>query len=1644
MSINETPLEGMAFEGVHNMIKNCPRGDVRIVAQAGPKPPKPTELLEETVSSQKEKGELDEIPDKMSSADRESVPDVLSSVAAYTPWVDISSELISLKTSKTFSGPVSNLPTTNHIPDPEESVTSITLSQELTDELIAAEGCEGSELEGTEFDDLPPSSPPPPLPTDDAEEEEDYSGEVPELLTEDIVENLSLNPPANFEDFVDENLESALSFDSEVEEANTVAPQPPQLFSQDAQSPPSYPVQKKEYFNGNSDIPSGSQEKQKQLTENLKQQAPMKPPRLFGDNIGNESIHKEEPLELMNNSFVQDAAALESLSWNGQDKSPIKPPSLFDDELESLPSLPRGPPPPKPRRQVISQDAVSSTSSSPLLSCWFDRESSSHLPNLESTNLMAESGLSSPSHEHTSIFGIPDAFSDAPIQLLDDLDDDMSSLPPAPPPPRSQVSMSSSWSVESDKSVPSSGGETQLTHITSPLPHPVKPERKNSKKRTLSLPIRSKRGSKTSEQSGSSGKGDELHESPAYPSQVDFVAPITSSDDNQAHSLTHDEPPEDDMESLPPAPPPPRISPLTMESLESFGDGLQAVKVKTSPGLSASEEDKAKSSSVNASQSSPKKKKKSFRRNVIEMEAEGSIPEFRGVSVKFPVVHETDHAADGSLKQDVTPREDEVAVTDSSDAMSPPPSPPEMELWSEAGAAEAELAFLDQILTLEDLSHSGSEQDSEGGSSPSSKPPSLSTEMSQSKEGSTVNTSQETHGHTYSMMSTEGLGQTNIAFSSLEESSDTGFGGIPDLEPMNLSSSINSTEANPESELHYPPLDLKGRTESNATHFKPKDRLLKKPTKGEDSAENFTKQRRPAPPIPSRPPGKTSGAPRKSLPGGIPVLPSKPDVKLRATSPPQESTQKLKKEQERLSSPVKEKTSKKLFSRGHKGKDKKADPDHLQSPDTSFDANPVGRERSRSWTKKLFGFRSRSRSKNRDKLKDRENRSRSVSPPRGLFSRSRRSSPPLPPPTTKKDPLGKQKKDAGEKDPVHEDVEKPIFNETKFLSQTLPSTFKSSDLSTQMKNYVERNNNNKFGVLTTKDEDMRPEVATNEINFQQAEDGSSIEQDESCSENADLDHEEKEYEIDIEGVSLFTDDDDVTESHVYAGVDTSLANRPPSPKREKQPNTSAVITAEYEERKAVKDNLPTKSSYKPPVPKKPTFLKSVGTHSRQQQETMDELKQKISKERMKTSPLITEDLDSDTEGKAIEDSNVLPSPGPPNFKAVLPPLAVQASSSLAEKDDFSTAPHCPNSPGPPRFKPPPPPLSLKPATVQNDTTADETSDSPVSPGPPNFKPAPPPIDLLVQNKSIDCGNEDLPRTTGAPTAKPLPPIPVLGKSKKREDVFPAEQGAAEDTYDVVAPALHNEEPRKTKPLPPVPTDLNTTGNAYKLTLSRQNAQEVDKNEDLNNPEIWEQNTDPSPSQILLNEYNDYPQLSQGAEPVVTQNVSHEVNAHNTDDFDSSDVSSEWEDTCSSTQEYSGQPLPGNKVARSASFSAGDVPMQRPSIIDEETERSTPVTKRPPPFFRRRSSSLPQLLADSLTSEASGGKVGQADYWHTGNLQQLIDSRNQEEDVEEGILEVQVSIAVVKVKFVTKSNLCCYVDRNLIFKKLTGMEEGVTG
>lgn len=60
------------------------------------------------------------------------------------------------------------------------------------------------------------------------------------------------------------------------------------------------------------------------------------------------------------------------------------------------------------------------------------------------------------------------------------------------------------------------------------------------------------------------------------------------------------------------------------------------------------------------------------------------------------------------------------------------------------------------------------------------------------------------------MMLIEGLGQINIVFLLLEEFLDMGFGGIFDLEFMNLSLLINLIVVNLELEFYYFLFDLKG------------------------------------------------------------------------------------------------------------------------------------------------------------------------------------------------------------------------------------------------------------------------------------------------------------------------------------------------------------------------------------------------------------------------------------------------------------------------------------------------------------------------------------------------------------------------------------------------------------------------------------------------------------------------------------------------------------------------------------------------------------------------------------------------------------------------------------------------------------------
>ena len=258
-------------------------------------------------------------------------------------------------------------------------------------------------------------------------------------------------------------------------------------------------------------------------------------------------------------------------------------------------------------------------------------------------------------------------------------------------------------------------------------------------------------------------------------------------------------------------------------------------------------------------------------------------------------------------------------------------------------------------------------------------------------------------------------------------------------------------------------------------------------------------------------------------------------------------------------------------------------------------------------------------------------------------------------------------------------------------------------------------------------------------------------------------------------------------------------------------------------------------------------------------------------------------------------------------------------------------------------------------------------------------------------------------------SSPLPPIPTAGAMQRRKEEVSLKENVVQDSYfeNDTTSVLQNDGRSKTKPLPPIPTGFNLKSKDN--TLSRQNAQENDSDEEVGRPELLKETSESAHVLIDSTEDSNYSQVSQVVKLLIEQDVVDPVNASHSDDFDSSEVSSEWDDTCSSTQGDPGLTVVGNRFARSASFSVGDVHIQRPPVAaDDKTKRVPAGIMRPPPPMRRRSSSLPQLFPGLVAGAASEGGAGETDYWHTGNLQQLINSRNQEPDVDEGIIEVQVS------------------------------------
>lgn len=1631
LSINDTPLEGVSIEAVQDMIKNCPRGDVRVVAQAGPKPPKQTEdgenkEAQETNNTElslpgvTELGQLDELSVLVSKMGQERQP----GSAFLNTQVGLPEELVLQENSYVSSKPFTDV-TSKQL----ESARPVTPPQQSGQgDVIAVEECdatvENSALDVADFE-LPPSIPPPPVPVSDWQMESSLDS-VDDPIVQDTAQEISLDPPSVFDDFVDDSFtdHTLVDGDSEMDVTKLQSAQSPGFTPPNSQTTELSNLQMEEESFNMVGASSSFPQKPTMPLEHEQSQLPIKPPSLFGDDT--ESISSSSPAKPIMDSFDEDGP-----SGIGIQTVPIKPPSLFDDELESLSSLPVAPSPPKLDKQLIGShglDAISSSSSSPAQSPWFKRKPSKDTTRVHHSNNTATSGsdprTSSPSSRgHLSTLEVVDPFTDVPIEAPDDIDDDMSSLPPAPPPPRSPVNRSSSWSVRSsDAKASSTHGHQEIPYISSPLPPPAKPERKNSKKRILPLRIRSKKGRKTSEQSDASLQSDPHHESLAQSGQMGF--------DEHLRSATHVEPPEDDMESLPPAPPPPRMSPLTVENLENVIDGYQPMKVpQPHPTQLASEEHRAEElSGVETSQSShsPKKKKKSFRRNVLRIDVKESFSESSSQSTAVSLTPETNAALDVPVNQ-LSPPEEEIAVTDSSDAMSPPPLPPEMELWSASGSAEAELALLDQILNLEDSSKSGNELSSEGGSFSSSKSAPLSKDVlgessTEVKEAPSFPRSGETSEQRELL---DGASESGNVTSSLQEAPDIHTEIQPEFPLVDSYSQIDTIRKSRDSESSPGVDDLNVSTTSEIVHEGLSGSLSKQSSEDHESG-SVAKHRRPAPPIPSRPPvnkSKAGSISRKPLPAGlgIAVLPSRPDIKPKAAPHSHQPVPKHQKEQN-VSSPAKEK--KKLFSKGHKSKQKQADSNHLESPDTSFESNPDGRERSRSWTKKLFGFRSRSKSRDKTKEQDerrrKADRSRSASPPRGLFSRSRRSSPPPPPPTTKAPAIKlkyvEQKEPDTEKEEHYEAVEKtpkiPIHPSTELQS-----------LSSEERPFVEGNNNKRDPPV---ENDFITAVENNEVHTDpHTYDEVSRIQDESDREEDEVENDHLVQEPTEQTAILSMED--VMEPDVHSDVDTSRTNRPlPAPLiRLDKPLDATTLTNDVYDKEpdAIEDKMPKK----PPVPKKPQFLKTNSTPSSQQR-TVDELKHKFNKasscdERLEIAPDSVEkprfDMHDDVVQDIDKDHEDLPSPGPPTFKPLPPPLELQANMNQDNMLDHDT-PACPNSPGPPRFKPAPPPLALKLNGLQNEVNNGETTDALDSPGPPKFKPEPPP--LLLRNEESDYEHEDRPSVPDKPHCKPLPPLPIPATTTRtlQKDVTVKEN---DKDVPVENDGKQSIEQRNFKPLPPIPTGFNleTDNNRdnqnsvvddddnysnRKISLSRQDAQEYDliNDDEEADMDILKQQPEEPQGQVDYTEDNHYSEVSKVADPSILQNAVAPVYASHVDDIESSDLSSEWDDTCSSTQEDHGLSVPASRVARSASFSAGDVHSKQLPVEDQE--RRAPINlKRPPPPMRRRSSSLPHLFPES---DAPQGRSGETDYWHTGNLQELINSRNQEPDVDEGVIEVQVS------------------------------------
>lgn len=1514
MSIGNTSLDGVALDIVQDMIKHCPKGNVRIVAKAGANPWKPLDHDDDTViqntmqplCDETEVGQCNNVSFSTGKVEGNCWP---KSGGSHKAQVDLPGRLIgnensnedcmSLLPSKEFQRSEKIVPTQRSCPE------VLTTAEEY--ELVWGSNV----LESAKTDDLPPPSPPPPVPSEDVQLE-NWEASDDELFGQDIVQDTSLNPPSIFGDHLEDtpsDVGSNSDRDDENEKPSLEEPCPAPLGSS---SEDHLPLNQTSVIS--EDASSNSYLVPLTPADKRQQQLPIKPPSLFGDDT--ESLSPVSPEKLRLDSFDEDTASLD-----GVKSIPIKPPSLFGDDRESLPSVGRLPSPPK-RRQ---------NSSSALQPPFYQLKSLDRTSEFHCSNTAA------------------DSFDDDGIDVPDD-----DSLPPAPPPPRSSMTTETGWSVRSsDMRLFHVHEHSNAPYISSPFQPTTQPERMNSKKRILPIRIRSKKGGKTSDRVHASLENDPSS------NHAEF--------DDQPRQMADVEPPEDDMESLPPAPPPPKVSPFSLETLENIVDGYQPSIIKEVTQLDSGESGAMAASSGETSPPAHSPKKKRSFREIVKRREKEQVSQPPSQPVTDSLCPETKSGVDIST-QEVTSLYEEIAVTDSFDAMSPPSHfPPEMELWSESESAKAELALLDQVLSLEDSSKSGNELSSEGGSTP------------RSKRVAFAKSAQNETATDIEILPSKP--QKASDFSEHSDSVEDSVQKSPDAETQSDLPSLDSHSLTDTTK----PSEDSGMSPSEVVYCEVIPRKFRQQSSKQEGDGNdmgdAVQQRGPAPPIPVQPKvnNNSNNLSRKSRSAGlgIEVLPSKPDIKSKSSTLPVHRPQQKEKK-------------KKLFSKSHKSKQDQSDSNYLEPPVTFLDANSHGRERSRSWTQKLFGFRSRSKSRDKTSKREEENRQtdrgRSVSPPRGLFSRGRKSSPSPPPPYARKVSTRQGRKDIHETDLSKNKSEFYVAVEMDPNIPTLQATRPSS---------IDLNDNKE--TLSVEGVEIASHSQHEEVIGGFASEDDVINAEARFYGDVSRDQSESDPELDEDyytylsegpydggegkGIDICPVEDHEKENKFLVSLETSITKRPlPEPPKRAR---GATPMNDKDDQVADEENVPKKLVSKPPV-----LSKSSSVPNRlQHQQTVEELKFKFNKASSLdgTHPVNT--------GNSFREE--LSSPGPPTFKPKPPPLASQASVDIGKIEDDPRELTLPTSPGSPRFKPEPPPLEFEESEAQYGLDDDEPSDEEHSTGPPSFKPQPPPSWLLKNATDLD--TEDQPSTRDPPHFSSVPTPPSAAKRMQKHNT---EQEVS---------------PREIKHLPPAPSDVyvhtSTERDTYatpdrvinqthqRLPFSRQDAQDYTNHEDGLYTEIVDRRSELSGVEVDID----------WADQLLLSSEAAQVNASDGyDDDEVSNQSSDWDETVilhRDDREDNTFSQPGEKFTRSASFSGAGIETKQLSHAKEPKRLLPDVSLKRPPEPIRRSSSLPQLLPEKQRSD-------NGDHWHCGNLQELINSRNQEANADEGVFEVQVSREVI--------------------------------